>query len=139
MGCSQSSKATSAGGGDRGTSYVQTINDKCPHIRLDHISGKRTLKVKGFNHTYDLGYVYVSQRGYYPNGMLDFSMFSFLCINLWISALNKANQDSYLICENFLSENSHFFGVFDGHGEYGDYCSHFAADQVRFQLYHKCR
>jgi serine/threonine protein phosphatase PrpC len=21
-------------------------------------------------------------------------------------------------------------GVFDGHGEYGDYCSHFAADQV---------
>lgn len=47
-------------------------------------------------------------------------------------ALSKANQDSYLVCESFLGPNNHFMGVFDGHGEYGDYCSHFAADQVRF-------
>lgn len=51
-------------------------------------------------------------------------------MNLY-AALNKANQDSYLVCENFLrDQNCHFMGVFDGHGEYGDYCSHFAADQV---------
>ena len=27
-------------------------------------------------------------------------------------------------------ENSHMFGIYDGHGELGDYCSHFAASQV---------
>ena len=45
------------------------------------------------------------------------------------NSLNKANQDSYLICEGILSDPScSLFGVFDGHGETGDYCSHFAAD-----------
>jgi hypothetical protein len=66
-------------------------------------------------------------------------MVCFLCILLFplpsyflsSAALGKANQDSYLICESFLDPSCHFFGVFDGHGEFGDYCSHFAADHVR--------
>ena len=48
-----------------------------------------------------------------------------------LKALNKANQDSYVICENILgNDSSHLFGIFDGHGEYGDYCSYFAASEV---------
>jgi serine/threonine protein phosphatase PrpC len=51
-------------------------------------------------------------------------------------ALSKANQDSYVICENFLNDkNSHFFGIFDGHGEFGDYCSYFAADMVQMPFF----
>jgi serine/threonine protein phosphatase PrpC len=45
--------------------------------------------------------------------------------------LNKANQDSYSIQESwFNNESIHMFGIYDGHGEYGDYCSHFAALQT---------
>lgn len=48
-----------------------------------------------------------------------------------LSALSKANQDSYVICEDFLNDkNSHMFSIADGHGEFGDYCSYFAADMV---------
>ena len=49
--------------------------------------------------------------------------------------LDKANQDSYLILEGLLDDDScHLFGVFDGHGETGDLCSYFAANQfdIRF-------
>mmetsp|Transcript_10708 Transcript_10708/g.16227 ORF Transcript_10708/g.16227 Transcript_10708/m.16227 type:complete len:1008 (-) Transcript_10708:197-3220(-) len=114
MGCGTSSRATSDGSSTlrHNTSYKQYINEKCPHIRLDSISSKRTIPVDGSTYEYDLSYVYVSQRGYYPN------------------ALSKANQDSYTVCERFGDDNCHLFGVFDGHGEFGDFCSHFAADQV---------
>lgn len=83
---------------------------------MDFPSQIKSFPIKGVNYNYDLSYVYVSQRGFYPN------------------ALGKANQDSYVVCENFGNPNCHLFGVFDGHGEYGDYCSHFAADQVPFYL-----
>jgi cGMP-dependent protein kinase len=60
-----------------------------------------------------LQYCYVCQRGYYPN------------------SLKKANQDSYLISESYLGDPScNFFGVFDGHGEYGDLVSHFVASNL---------
>lgn len=49
----------------------------------------------------------------------------------FITAMSKPNQDSYLICERFLNDpNCHVFGVFDGHGQFGDQCSHFAVDNV---------
>jgi serine/threonine protein phosphatase PrpC len=36
-----------------------------------------------------------------------------------------------MICESILEDTScHLFGVFDGHGESGDYCSHYAADNL---------
>ncbi|XP_047319739.1 protein phosphatase 2C and cyclic nucleotide-binding/kinase domain-containing protein-like [Impatiens glandulifera] len=68
--------------------------------------GSRTVKVPSGN--YELQYSYLSQRGYYPD------------------ALDKANQDSFCIHTPFgNSSDDHFFGVFDGHGEFGAQCSQF--------------
>lgn len=68
--------------------------------------GSRTVKVPSQN--YELKYSYLSQRGYYPD------------------ALDKANQDSFCIHTPFgTSPDDHFFGVFDGHGEFGAQCSQF--------------
>jgi hypothetical protein len=49
--------------------YKKIINDNCPHIRLDHSGTKKTLPMTGNIYNYQLSYVYVSQRGYYPNGL----------------------------------------------------------------------
>nr|XP_027072897.1 protein phosphatase 2C and cyclic nucleotide-binding/kinase domain-containing protein-like isoform X1 [Coffea arabica] len=68
--------------------------------------GSRTVKVPTGN--YELRYSFLSQRGYYPD------------------ALDKANQDSFCIHTPFgTSPGDHFFGVFDGHGEFGAQCSQF--------------
>jgi hypothetical protein len=53
-------------------SYNKIINDNCPHIRLDHSGTKKTLPITGNVYNYQLSYVYVSQRGYYPNGLNSF-------------------------------------------------------------------
>lgn len=97
--------------------FTQIMNQKCSMTRLDHPPEPKIMSIEGENYNYVLQYCYVSQRGYYPN------------------ALGKANQDSYLICESLLGDKScNFFGVFDGHGEYGDFCSHYAADQLPHHL-----
>lgn len=68
--------------------------------------GSRKVKVALGN--YELRYSYLSQRGYYPE------------------ALDKPNQDSFCIHTPFgTNPNDNFFGVFDGHGEYGAQCSQF--------------
>jgi len=68
--------------------------------------GARTVRVPSEN--YELRYSFLSQRGYYPD------------------ALDKANQDSFCIHTPFGTDpNDHFFGVFDGHGEFGAECSQF--------------
>jgi len=68
--------------------------------------GSRTVRVPLGN--YDLRYSYLSQRGYYPE------------------ALDKPNQDSFCIHTPFgTNPDDHFFGVFDGHGEFGAQCSQF--------------
>lgn len=60
-----------------------------------------------------LHYAYLTQRGFYPE------------------APSKANQDSFCVCPRFAGEaDDHFFGVFDGHGEFGTPCSQFACDRV---------
>ncbi|XP_076887528.1 protein phosphatase 2C and cyclic nucleotide-binding/kinase domain-containing protein-like isoform X2 [Bidens hawaiensis] len=62
---------------------------------------------------YRLQYSYLSQRGYYPD------------------ALDKANQDSFCIHTPFgTNPNDHFFGVFDGHGEFGAQCSQFVKQKL---------
>eukprot|EP01018_Ginkgo_biloba_P033871 Gb_14360 [translate_table: standard] len=69
-------------------------------------SGSRFARVPACN--YELKFSYLSQRGYYPE------------------ALDKANQDSFCIHTQFGKDtNDHFFGVFDGHGEFGTQCSQF--------------
>ncbi|XP_054812249.1 protein phosphatase 2C and cyclic nucleotide-binding/kinase domain-containing protein isoform X2 [Prosopis cineraria] len=68
--------------------------------------GSRAVKVPSGN--FELRYSYLSQRGYYPD------------------ALDKANQDSFCIHTPFGTHpDDHFFGVFDGHGEFGTQCSQF--------------
>lgn len=65
------------------------------------------------NGNYRLQYSYLSQRGYYPD------------------ALDKANQDSFCIHTPFgTSVSDHFFGVFDGHGEFGAQCSQFVKQKL---------
>ncbi len=123
---SPSLKANKSGGGPTGISsakvnatknFLHILNDKCPMVRLDHPPEPKLIEVTGETYDYLLQYVYVSQRGYYPN------------------AMNKANQDSYTVCEAMLGDKStNFFGIFDGHGEYGDYCSHYSADQLPYHL-----
>ncbi|KAK4757735.1 hypothetical protein SAY87_019036 [Trapa incisa] len=68
--------------------------------------GSRIVKIPSEN--YELRYSFLSQRGYYPD------------------ALDKVNQDSFCIHTPFGNDPSdHFFGVFDGHGEFGAQCSQF--------------
>ncbi|KAL5211672.1 hypothetical protein ABZP36_022519 [Zizania latifolia] len=68
--------------------------------------GSRKVRVPPGN--YDLRYSYLSQRGYYPQ------------------SLDKPNEDSFCIHTPFgTNPDDHFFGVFDGHGEYGAQCSQF--------------
>lgn len=48
------------------------------------------------------------------------------------TARKKANQDSYYCETHFAGDDQKaFFAVFDGHGQYGDICSQFAAEYVR--------
>ena len=104
MGCTSSKPIGSEAKGIQGSvvyttagSFTKIINEKCSHIRLDHINACKRLTVQGSRFDFNLKYCYVSQRGYYPN------------------ALNKANQDSYLICERMSGDdNCHLFGIFDG-------------------------
>ncbi|POM81922.1 AGC/PKG protein Kinase [Phytophthora palmivora] len=74
-----------------------------------HLENTHHVKVGDYN----LRYSYYSKRGYYPE------------------ARKKANQDSYY-CETHFAgdEQKAFFAVFDGHGQYGDICSQFAAEQL---------
>ncbi|CAN0901514.1 Protein phosphatase 2C and cyclic nucleotide-binding/kinase domain-containing protein [Linum grandiflorum] len=73
--------------------------------------GSRTVKVG--SEGYELKYSYLSQRGYYPD------------------ALDKANQDSFCIHTPFgTGVDDNFFGVFDGHGEFGAQCSQFVKKRL---------
>jgi hypothetical protein len=93
--------------------FIKKTNKESPLISLDVSDKMKLLPMEGSRYHYDLNYCYCSQRGYYPR------------------ALDKANQDSYLIGENILDNNTcHVFGIFDGHGEVGDLCAFYAADRV---------
>lgn len=114
-GSSKGSGAVGVAGSNRteSTFYVQTINHKAPMIRLDHCEEPKVIPVKGVTYDMNVKYVYVSQRGFYPNDP------------------HKANQDSYVVCESLLGDhNCNMFGIFDGHGTYGDLCSFYAADEM---------
>ncbi|CAM6082038.1 unnamed protein product [Calypogeia fissa] len=74
-------------------------------------SGSKVVSVP--SEKYELRYSFLTQRGYYPE------------------ALDKANQDSFCVHTPFGNDpNDHFFGVFDGHGEFGTHCSQFARKQL---------
>ncbi|KAF5196151.1 phosphatase 2C and cyclic nucleotide-binding/kinase domain-containing protein [Thalictrum thalictroides] len=106
--------------GENGDQFNPNINrdSEVGITRLSRVSsqflpadGSRTVKVSSGN--YELRYSYLSQRGYYPD------------------ALDKANQDSFCIHTPFgTNPDDHFFGVFDGHGEYGAPCSQYVKQKL---------
>lgn len=97
------------------TPYSKAVEGGAPPLVLEsnlgdqHLpsSGSKVVTVPDGN--YELNFSVLSQRGHYPD------------------QLRKANQDSFTIHTCFGGDpNDHFFGVFDGHGEYGQHCSDFA-------------
>eukprot|EP00983_Pelagomonas_calceolata_P096373 1158122-Pelagomonas_calceolata.AAC.7 len=65
-------------------------------------------------------YAFVSLRGLYP------------------SAPDKPNQDSLCVHTHYGGDpESAFFGIFDGHGEFGTECSQFAKDKVCWEQVHR--
>lgn len=92
--------------------FERLLNPKNSRIKTDYSEDVKTLAISGTQYNYKISYGYVCQKGYYPN------------------QLGKANQDSYMILNSMMGDNScHVFGVFDGHGDVGDFCSHYAAEQ----------
>lgn len=74
MGCQSSKPVADETGADNSNrftkdDYVLIINEQCPHIRLDHMDGLKSLPIQGKNYSFGMRYCYVSQRGFYPNGL----------------------------------------------------------------------
>jgi hypothetical protein len=106
---------------ESGKDFTKITNKQCSQIRLDTSQEVKRVPITGQFYDFTAQYCYVSQKGYYPN------------------ALGKANQDSYLVVESLLGDKScNIFGIFDGHGEFGDYCSYYSADafpgQIAYEL-----
>ena len=80
--------------------------------RTERGTGKRTMLDDGIR----LHYAWQTQRGYYP------------------SEPRKKNQDSVLVVEEMAigvaDGRPAFFGVFDGHGKYGDKTSNYVRDNI---------
>jgi hypothetical protein len=87
-------------------SGLQVSEKKCSrlHVRLHRVNPIGCLQVN---------YAFVSLRGLYPN------------------APDKPNQDSLCVHTHYGGDPEQaFFGIYDGHGEYGTECSQFAKDKV---------
>ena len=82
--------------------------------RGKHILTGRSLEcVRVPSHNYYMEYSLLTQRGYYPDSP------------------DKGNQDSVCVSTKIRGNpNIHFFGVFDGHGQYGSECSNFVKERV---------
>lgn len=79
-----------------------------------HILTQRSLEsVPVPSYNFHMEYSVLSQRGYYPDSP------------------DKENQDSFCIRTQIQGNpNVHFFGVFDGHGQFGTQCSNFVKDRL---------
>lgn len=79
-----------------------------------HVLTERSIEcVPVPSHNFRLEYSVLTQRGYYPDSP------------------DKENQDSFCIKTQLLGNpNIHFFGVFDGHGQFGTECSNFVRDRL---------
>lgn len=65
------------------------------------------------SHDLKLEYAFHTRRGFYPNSP------------------ERQNQDCLCIKTHLRANpNCHFFGVFDGHGQFGDQCSNFVRDRL---------
>ncbi|XP_022722843.1 probable protein phosphatase 2C 35 isoform X4 [Durio zibethinus] len=82
--------------------------------RNKHILTQRSLELVPVpSHNFTLQYSILTQHGYYPD------------------TVERENQDSFCIKTQIQGNpNVHFFGVFDGHGQYGAQCSNFVKDRL---------
>ncbi|XVF62722.1 hypothetical protein PTKIN_Ptkin09bG0030900 [Pterospermum kingtungense] len=111
MGCVHGkccSKYPSSSDGDSGRH-----RERRPHINK-HLLTQRSLEIVPVpSHNFTLQYSIFTQNGYYPD------------------TLERENQDSFCIKTQIQGNpNVHFFGVFDGHGQYGAQCSNFVKDRL---------
>ncbi|XP_019439753.1 PREDICTED: probable protein phosphatase 2C 35 isoform X1 [Lupinus angustifolius] len=90
------------------------------HAQRKHILTQRALELVPVpSHNLTLEYSVLTQRGYYPDSP------------------DKANQDSFCIRTQIQGNpNVHFFGVYDGHGQFGSECSSFVKDSLVETLSH---
>ncbi|KAK9084045.1 hypothetical protein Scep_030516 [Stephania cephalantha] len=94
--------------GNDGNHHVQQGNNH------QYVLTERALELVDVpSHEFHLEYSVLSQRGYYPDSP------------------EKENQDSFCITTKLQGNpNLHFFGVFDGHGQFGTQCSSFVKDRL---------
>lgn len=83
-------------------------------LQRKHILTERSLEhVPVPSYNFHLEYSVLTQRGYYPD------------------ALDKENQDSFCVRTQIQGNpDVHFFGVFDGHGQFGTECSKFVKERL---------
>ncbi|KAJ4968173.1 hypothetical protein NE237_014874 [Protea cynaroides] len=93
-----------------------TRNSNYNHVlgNCRHIVTERSLEFASVpSHNFHLEFSVHTQRGYYPDSP------------------EKENQDTFCFKTQFQGNpNLHFFGVFDGHGQFGTQCSNFVRDRV---------
>lgn len=94
---------------DHVSSKVRHIERTAPRKKIDGL-GQLRLKLGDGGECVTVPYAFMTQAGYYPD------------------ALDKENQDAFCVREDVgeLDNRFAFFGVFDGHGKQGQYCSRFA-------------
>lgn len=95
-------------------SDAETHDHRGVELHNDVLENERSV---GFvpvpSHHFNLKYSFLTQRGYYPDSP------------------DKENQDSFCIRTQMQGNpNLHFFGVFDGHGQFGAQCSNFVRDKL---------
>ncbi|KAK8684600.1 hypothetical protein V6N13_040622 [Hibiscus sabdariffa] len=102
------------------TRYPSSSDDDSGHHRemkpyqCRHILTQRSLELVPVpSHNLSLQCSALTQHGYYPD------------------TIERENQDSFCIKTQIQGNpNVHFFGVFDGHGQYGAQCSNFVKDRL---------
>ncbi|XP_044486752.1 probable protein phosphatase 2C 35 [Mangifera indica] len=93
--------------------------NSCPEVSPNGFHSKRLIAQRTLesvlvpSHNYKLQYSSLTKRGYYPDSP------------------GKQNQDSFCIKTQVQGNpNVHFFGVFDGHGQYGTQCANFVQQKM---------
>lgn len=109
--CRRHHPLSSDGGGDGSKDDFNIYHRRIPD---DHLPFTLSLDVADVpSHNFRLSYSALSRRGFYPESP------------------DKENQDSYCIQTGLRNDpNIHFFGVFDGHGDFGWHCSSFVKDRL---------
>lgn len=115
MGCVLGKCCTSSGYPPSSADDMAEFYDGPPcSLHGKHILTGRSLEfVHVPSHNYHMEYSLLTQRGYYPDSP------------------DKENQDSLCVSTQIRGNpNIHFFGVFDGHGQFGSQCSNFVKSRV---------